>query len=242
VMNKFYAVTLMTSFTPVATKKLAKQFPDHVVYQKKSVVFGKELYLVRLGFFPSFAAATAMKDKLLDRFPGAWPTEVPEAEQATALGIGVVAPSGVARAAAVASGGKVTAGKAAGSGIFVINLDSSNAPEKLVRVPMPVELNAYRTYVLSATVKGKTQYYFRLGFFPTQSDAEQARSFLTRTYAGSSIVEVSREEQALAATPDAAGAIAAAGVPSPAPSTTVVGEVQSCWHRGATTSPPVNTY
>lgn len=224
-MNKFYAVTLMTSFSPVSTRKLAKEFPDHVVYQKKSVVFGKELYLVRLGFFPSFAAATAMKEKLVERFPGAWPTEVPEAEQASALGIGVVAPSGVARAATVASGRAVTAGKAVGSGIYVINLDSARMPDKLVRMPMPVELNAYRTYVLSATAKGKTLYHFRLGFFPTQSDAEQARSFLTRTYPGSSIVEVSREEQALAATPDAAAPTA--GVTSPAPATATGVEMQT---------------
>ena len=232
-MNKFYAVTLMTSFSPVSTKKLGKEFPDYVVYQKKTVVFGKELYLIRLGFFRNFAAATVMKHELVDRFPGAWATEVPEAEQASALGIGVVAPSGVARVpAAAASGGRVTAGKAVGSGIYVLNLDNARTPEKLVRKPMPVELNAYRTYVLSETTKGKTLYHYRLGFFPTQADAEQARSYLTRGYPGSSIVEVSREEQVLATAPKPTeeatpGAKQTAAVASSAPVTPAVAVTQN---------------
>ena len=204
-MNKFYAVTLTTSFSPVSTRKLAKEFPKFVVYQKKTVVFGKELYLIRLGFFRNFSDATVMKKLLAGRFPGAWATEVPEAEQANALGIGVVAPSGVARAAAPAAASRVTAGRAAGSGIYVLNLDDARVPGKLVRKPMPIELNAYRAYALAETTKGKTLYHYRLGFFPTQADAEQARSFLTRAYPGSSIVQVSREEQVLATSTQPAG-------------------------------------
>lgn len=231
-MNKFYAVTLMTSFSPVSTKKLGEEFPDYVVYQKKTVVFGKELYLIRLGFFRNFAAATVMKHELADRFPGAWATEVPEAEQASALGIGVVAPSGVARPPAAAPGGQVTAGKVVGSGIYVLNLDDARMPEKLARKSMPVELNAYRTYVLSETAKGKTLYHYRLGFFPTQADAEQARSYLTRSYPGSSIVEVSREEQVLATAPKPAeeatpGAKPTTGVASSAAVTPTVAVTQN---------------
>ena len=231
-MNKFYAVTLTTSFSPVSTRKLAKEFPKYVVYQKKTVVFGKDLYLIRLGFFRNFADATVMKQLLAGRFPGAWATEVPEAEQADALGIGVVAPSGVARATAPTAASRVTVGKVAGSGIYVLNLDEARVLGKLVRKPMPIELNAYRAYVLSETTKGKTLYHYRLGFFPTQADAAQARSFLTRAYPGSSIVEVSREEQILAANAKPAeegapGVTHAAGTGSPTPTTPAVAAGQN---------------
>lgn len=229
-MNRFYAVTLMTSFSPVSTKKLSKEFPKYVVYQKKTVVFGKDLYLIRLGFFRDFSDATVMKKLLAARFPGAWATEVPEAEQANALGIGVVAPSSVARATAPAAASRVKAGKAAGSGIYVLNLDNARVPEKLVRKPMPIELNAYRAYALAETTKGKTLYHYRLGFFPSRADAEQARSFLTRAYPDSSIVQVSREEQVLATSaPAGVGAphvTQAAGLASATPAVSAAQNVE----------------
>jgi hypothetical protein len=103
-MNKFYAVTLLTSFTPVTVAKQAKEFPNNIVYMQRADIFGKPVYYVRLGFFATFAEARDMKDKVQAKYPGAWATAVPESEQAAALGIGVV-PSDVAAEAPEKKGG-----------------------------------------------------------------------------------------------------------------------------------------
>lgn len=208
----YYAVTLMTSFSPVSATALAAEFPDHVVYQKKSLVFGKEVYLVRLGFFPTFAAAEAMKNKLAGRYPGAWSTKAMEAEQHIARGEGpgripdvrsspdvpatpVPAP---APARTPRSGTQVT------SGVYAIQLDSATSRNRLRRLPMPVELKGYQIYEQPDTVKGKIRYDLRLGFFPSRADAEQARSFLTRSYPASAVLQVPGQEKKGVATAETA--------------------------------------
>ncbi len=79
--QKYYAVTLITAFEPVDISKTAKEFPKQDVYLVRSNVLGKTVYFVRLGFFPTFADANAMKDRLQSRYPGAWATSVTSMER-----------------------------------------------------------------------------------------------------------------------------------------------------------------
>lgn len=81
VEQKSYAVTLITAFEPVDIAKTAKEFPKQNVYLVRTNVLGKTVYFVRLGFFPTFADANAMKDQLQSRYPGAWATSVSSQER-----------------------------------------------------------------------------------------------------------------------------------------------------------------
>ena len=80
VEQKYYAITLITSFESIDIRKTAKEFPKQDVYLIRTNVLGKTVYFVRLGFFPTFADANAMKDRLLSRYPGAWATSVSSQE------------------------------------------------------------------------------------------------------------------------------------------------------------------
>jgi tetratricopeptide (TPR) repeat protein len=84
--GRFFVVTLATAFKPVSPDKARSEFPAHTVYQTRAVVFGREIHLLRLGFFESFAEAAAMKDKVLKNYPSAWATAITEKEYVAATG------------------------------------------------------------------------------------------------------------------------------------------------------------
>ena len=74
--TRHFAVTLLSSFEPIPDALLPTDLKTHRVYRTQAEVFGKTIYFVRLGFFTTAAEATAMRDTLVARYPGAFMTEV----------------------------------------------------------------------------------------------------------------------------------------------------------------------
>jgi hypothetical protein len=80
----WYTVTLATRFRPFGVRQAKKEFPDRVVYLTSASVFGQDLFLLRMGFFATLAEATAVKDKVIERYPGAWVAAITPGEYASA--------------------------------------------------------------------------------------------------------------------------------------------------------------
>lgn len=80
----WYAVTLATRFRPFGVRQAKEEFPDRIVYLTTASVFGQDLFLLRMGFFPTLAEATAVKDKVSKRYPGAWVAVITEGEYTSA--------------------------------------------------------------------------------------------------------------------------------------------------------------
>lgn len=203
--KRHYAVTLETGFTPLSEAKARSEFPGQIVYVTKATVFGRELYLLRLGFFPSFAEATAMKDKVLAKYPGAWATAVTEDEFALASGKmpppappkkpappAVAAPAVPPKPPAVREEKPALAAPAAA---FALNLMSSTTAAPKPGAPLPPALKQQRLYVRETRRDGKTLYALNLGFFTTEAEAENARRQIAATYPNAAVIRVSPQER-----------------------------------------------
>lgn len=234
---KYYAVTLVTAFAPITDKEqlrvtiqIDKEFPSLVVYQTKDNVFGKEIYFLRLGFFASFADATAIKTRALATYPGAWATEVPEREYLTALTPKPTEPR-------VAAGTEKKPGPAepqptpkplvtekppVGTA-FALNLDSSPSAELRPSQPLPRAFESLRLYLSRLGEGERTRYLLNLGFFAGEAEAEAARKQILKLYPNASVIQVSPQEQqdslktalAMPATIVAVAAVPTATAPPP---------------------------
>ena len=80
----WYVITLATRFRPFGVRQAKEEFPDRIVYLTTASVFGQDLFLLRMGFFPTLAEATAVKDAVGKRYPGAWVAVISEGEYASA--------------------------------------------------------------------------------------------------------------------------------------------------------------
>ncbi len=87
-IERLFALTLQSSLEPIpglaAARAKLKDLPGTAVYQAQTKIAGKELYVLRLGFFSSPAEAETARTKLLDRYPAAQVTEVTTDERRTA--------------------------------------------------------------------------------------------------------------------------------------------------------------
>src|SRR3990172_10004983 len=82
-LEKHFVVTLRSSFTPISDKQAKRDFPDSPVYLIQSKAFDKTVYLVRVGFFGSFADAMAFRERALAKYPAAQATEIARNEYLT---------------------------------------------------------------------------------------------------------------------------------------------------------------
>ena len=206
---RHYAVTLLSSFEPIPAALLPTDLKEHRVYRTQSVVFGKTLYFVRLGFFTTPAQATAMRDNLLARYPAAFMTEVLAEEFRAAT-------PGQARAAKP-SDGSAAQPATAREEFFVVTLAVSETQSPAPAGPLPAGLQSKRIYLHDALRNGGALHSLQLGFFASVAEAEAAKALLVATYPQARVRPVSREEHhGSARTIVAMPGVATAAAPVPA--------------------------
>lgn len=178
-----YAVTLLSSFEPIPEALLPTDLKEHRIYRTQAMVFGKTIYFVRLGFFSTPSQATAVRDKLLERYPAAYMTEVleeevrdatPERSQAEKLPTPPPSP--------------------AHENFFVVTLMSSDTLPPTPVGPLPIDLQDKRLYLLETAHKGNKLEILRLGFFTSLTEAEAAKNLLVSSYPQASVSLISRQE------------------------------------------------
>lgn len=194
--TRYYAVTLLTSFTPISnTSSVQRHFSNLVVYQTKATAFGREMYFLRVGFFASFADATATKDGALAAYPGAWATEVPAAEYNMALA--ATRPAAPAkpttRIVDEIRGPRPETPK--GEPAFAVSLETSTNPQMQPTKPVPDALKQKRLYVGRLAEGERVRFSINLGFFKTANEAEAARKQVLDNYPVARVIQVSFEDQ-----------------------------------------------
>ncbi len=211
-LEKHFVVTLRSSFTPISDKQAKRDFPDSPVYLIQSRAFDKTVYLVRLGFFSSFADAMAFRERALDKYPAAQVAEIPRNEyltiQRTFPTLKPAVPiveakkpepkpaSAVPPAPAmVPVPPPVTAGAYSPKALYAILLEESDRAAPVARAPLPAVLNNYRLYVTKTGDKKKTLYQLKLGFFENEPDVYAARKQMKDIYPNTRVIHVSLSEQ-----------------------------------------------
>jgi hypothetical protein len=158
-----YAVTLLSSFEPISDALLPTDFKQQQVYRTQSVVFGKTIYFVRLGFFASSSEATTLRDKLLARYPGAFMTEVTEEEFRTV----VPSPAKVEKPAVQQKAQPAPPPEE----FFVVTLAASVTQNPTPAGPLPAKLKGKRLYLRDTVQNGSTRHNLQLGFFSSAAEA-----------------------------------------------------------------------
>jgi tetratricopeptide (TPR) repeat protein len=224
---RYFAVTLVTSFTPITIKAaVQKQLPNLIVYETTGDIFGKHMYFLRVGFFASFADASATKDSLLASYPGAWATEVHKSEYDVAVSGGRIAPPPRQETnVAEVPRRRPTPPPAPPPQVqvtYALNLETSSKVEVAPARPLPADFSNKRLYVARREMAGQTRYLLNVGFYATAAEAETARKHLLATFPNATVVSVSHEEQQTSAgTSIQSPAAAARLAPEPLPASTV---------------------
>jgi tetratricopeptide (TPR) repeat protein len=207
-----YAITLMTSFAPLGVSKARQEFPDRTIYSLRTTVFGRELFALRLGFFDSLEAATAMQEQIRKRYPAAAVLRVEESERTGALGVPLPAAPPPPPTPAPAPIMRAPSDRPIEGVQYALNL-ATYQTEPRALPELPLSLRQYRVYVQKRFADGKPLYLLRLGFFATEADADKARTLLAPRYPGTVVVPVSEAEMK-----EAQAAVTAPAAPA-APST-----------------------
>ncbi len=182
-----YAVTLLSSFESIPDALLPADLKGQRVYRTQSVVFGKTIYFVRLGFFATPSEATAQRDLLLARYPGAFMTEVSDDEYQVAM----PAPAKVVKPAAAPTP-EPAAQRAA---IYVVTLAASATQVPTPAGPLPADLSGKRLYLRDSVQNGAKLHSLQLGFFATAAEAEMAKNVLLATYPEARVRAASSQER-----------------------------------------------
>ena len=181
-----YAVTLLSSFEPIPSALLPTDIKGHHVYRTQSVVFGKTIYFVRLGFFATSSEATTQRDMLLARYPGAFMTQVTNDEYLMATAKAKVA--GPSAPATPPTG-------APREEIYVVTLAISAIQSPAPAGPLPADLAGKRLYLRDSGQNGTKVYSLQLGFFATEAEAKMAKNVLLSSYPNARVQSVSKRER-----------------------------------------------
>ncbi|MHB8624071.1 MAG: tetratricopeptide repeat protein [Sulfuricaulis sp.] len=210
--KRHFVVTLRSSFTPISDKQAKRNFPNHPVYLLQSLAFGKTVYLMRIGFFNSFAEATAFRERVLAKYPAALVAEILEnefsviqtgfeASQPTApkittkRGSAGPTPSAPSTIASVPVAPPSNVSAFSPRALYAIQLADSNRTISAVQVALPVSLRKYRLYVTQTHVNDRTRYQLKLGFFESELDVYAARKQLKATFPASEVTRITLNEQ-----------------------------------------------
>lgn len=202
--GKRYAVTLALSFKPdtdvASMRKNLTEFRDRTLYQITSTVFGIKVYFVRLGFFTTSEEAAAAKEKVRSQYPGAWITLVTEDERVAAVRGKKTRPGERTQSFKLAEIPKRLTPSSAKEKFdtdhpYVVNLESTLESDPTPPKALPEELDKYRLYVITFSKDGKVWRRLRLGFFTSESEAQQVRQVVKAVYPDAWIDLASREER-----------------------------------------------
>jgi tetratricopeptide (TPR) repeat protein len=184
---RHYAVTLLSSFEPIPDALLPTDIKGHRIYRAQSVVFGKTIYFVRLGFFATSSEATALRDVYLARYPGAFMTEVTDDEY------NAVVPAPVKVEKPVAPPAPKPA--APREQIYVITLATSATQTPTPAGPLPADLVGKRIYLHDSVQNGAKLHSLQLGFFASAAEAESAKNVLLSSYPEAQVRTASSQER-----------------------------------------------
>jgi tetratricopeptide (TPR) repeat protein len=209
--ERYFAVTLRSSFTPIPDKQAKREITDRPVYLIQSRAFGKNVYNLRVGFFDSFRDASTYRNSVLARYPAAVVTEIGRNEYATIQRAAPVAkpavpPVEAARVAPVtpipavpvpvpAPTPPAAATAFAPKALYVIQLEESARPIRTAHSPLPASLKNNRLYVTQTGEKDKTRYQLKLGFFEKEQEVFAARRQLKATYPNAKVTRITPKEQ-----------------------------------------------
>jgi tetratricopeptide (TPR) repeat protein len=220
---RHFAVTLLSSFEPIPDALLPTDLKTHRVYRTQAEVFGKTIYFVRLGFFATAAEATAMRDTLVARYPGAFMTEVTAEEFGTKTSVQIRNEKPTTQSSIP---------PAPSDKLYVITLAESDTGTPAIAGALPAELKDKRMYRRDTIQNGAARYSLQLGFFASAAEAKSARKLLLAVYPQAGVRQASQKER------DESGrtvvvmpAVTAAPAPKPAkpalPLASVRGDVDS---------------
>ena len=215
--EKHFVVTLRSSFTPISDKQAKRDFPDSPVYLIQSKAFDKTVYLVRAGFFETYADAMAFRERVLEKYPAAQVSEIARNEyltiQRTLPAPKPAAPTITAKkiepkpaplapvtpvpvpAAPPAAAPPAIASAFSPKALFAILLEESNQAAPAARAPLPGSLKNYRLYTTQTRDKKKTLYQLKLGFFENEQDVYAARKQLKEIYPNTKVIRTTLNEQ-----------------------------------------------
>ena len=210
--TKYYAVTLRSSFTPIAAKQAQRDFPDRAVYLLQSRAFGKDVYNLRVGFFEKFTDAAAFLKIALAKYPAARVTEI-SANEFTVIGrtfpslrmltpaapekkpVAPKTPTAPPPPAVPVSPPAATAGAFSPKALFAVLLEKSPKPIASIRAPLPDSLKNYRLYTTQVREKEKMRYELKLGFFEKVEDVYAAQKKIKAVYPDAKVIRITRQEQ-----------------------------------------------
>lgn len=183
---RHFAVTLLSSFEPIPDALLPADLKTHRVYRTQSEIFGKTIYFVRLGFFATAAEATAMRDGLVARYPGAFMTEV------TAEEFGTTASAQTRNEKPAAQPSTPPAPRV---DLYVVTLAVSETDAPAPAGPLPAELKNKRFYLRDSVQNGTPRHSLQLGFFASAAEAQSARKLLLAVYPQADVRQSSLQER-----------------------------------------------
>ena len=197
-----YAVTLAMSFdsdTDIANvQENLSEFSDYTVYQITSTLFGVEVYLLRLGFFATPEEAEVIKEKVRAKYPVAWVTLITEDEHKIAIQNRKRKPvQPKVKLAETQTPVPPIPERTKLDKIYpyVVNLESTLAPDTPTPKTLPPGLEQYRLYIYAFSEDGKTGQRLRLGFFEDKEDAERIRQRIIALYPEAWIDVISSQER-----------------------------------------------
>src|SRR3989344_259679 len=206
--EKHVVVTRRSSFTPISDKQAKRDFPDRPVYLIQSKAFDKTVYLVRVGFFESYADAMAFRERALASYPAAQVSEIARNEYLTlqrTLPMPKPAapvmeakkaepkPAPMAPPAAVPAPAP-SVGAYSPKALYAILLEESSQAAPTARAPLPPSLKNYRLYATQTRVKDKTLYQLKLGFFESEQVVYAARKQLKAAYPSTRVTRITLNE------------------------------------------------
>jgi len=183
---RHFAVTLLSSFEPIPDALLPTDLKTHRVYRTQAEVFGKTIYFVRLGFFATAAEATAMRDTLVARYPGAFMTEVTAEEFGATASV---------QTRSVKPATQSSTPPAPRTRFYVVTLVESGTAALAPAGALPAELKDKRIYRRDTVQNGAARYSLQLGFFTSAAEAETARKLLLAVYPLAGVRQASQQER-----------------------------------------------
>ncbi|MFQ5509077.1 MAG: hypothetical protein ACE5FN_07050 [Leptospirillia bacterium] len=187
---RIYAIQLQQSERKIEVRDVpgVKVLFGHHLYVLEHQSNGRTGYRLRLGFFPTAAAAGKVQRALLDDFPGAWVTRVDTAERDAGIAEGIV------RRAIVAP--SITKPPAAEQTFYAIQLRQGPRKMDLTQVPGLKALFGHHLYFSERQTKdGGVDYRLRLGFFSTAAAAGKVQRELLDDFPGAWVTRVDAAER-----------------------------------------------